>query len=158
MNIFILDLDPAKAAKYHCDSHVVKMILESAQLLSTVHHLSGTGTQWMYKQTHANHPCTKWLLQSKDNYEWCWNLGIWLCVEYTYRFNRLHATQTLLEKMERPPLSLPEPGGLTPFAQAMPDEFKDTDAVQAYRNYYRVAKAHLHKYTRCDAPAWLKII
>jgi len=78
MNIFILSQDPHKAAQYMCDKHVVKLLLESAQILSTV-------SQGPYKPTHQNHPCTLWTAQGRDNYHWLVEHALELCREYTHR-------------------------------------------------------------------------
>jgi hypothetical protein len=71
MNIFVLDPSPTVAASLHCDQHLHKMILESAQILSTVlshpMHIPGHG---LYKPTHPNHPCTKWAALSSANMLW----------------------------------------------------------------------------------------
>ena len=131
MNIFVLDADPAYAAQAHCDKHVPKMILESAQMLSTV--FGGP-----YKPTHKNHPCTLWVAQSRQNAEWLWVLADALNCEYKDRFKheRNHKSWDAIEPVWRDINALPDIG-LTPFAQAMPDEFKQPDAVEAYRAYYR---------------------
>ena len=131
MNIFVLDKNPAVAAMYHCDKHVPKMILESAQMLSTV--FGGP-----YKPTHKNHPCTIWVAQSRQNAEWLWVLADALNCEYKDRFNhaRNHKSWDAIEPVWRDINALPDIG-LTPFAQAMPDEFKQSNAVDAYRAYYR---------------------
>ena len=131
MNIFVLDANPAYAAQAHCDKHVPKMILESAQMLSTV--LGGP-----YKPTHANHPCTQWVAESRQNAEWLWLLADALNCEYKDRFNheRNHKSWDAIEPSWRAIKTLPDVG-LTPFAQAMPEEFKCDDAVDAYRAYYK---------------------
>lgn len=154
MNIFVLDSNPRLAAQYHCDSHVVKMVLESAQLLSTVHHKCGTWCPPMYKPTHQQHPCSLWLMESQANYIWCWQLLDALCVEYTFRYGRLHATSQLVDILANMPVSLPDVG-LTQFALAMPDVYRGSDAVTAYRGYYRGAKSHILKYRGRLAPPWL---
>ena len=69
MNIFYLDRDPHEAARLQCDKHVVKMILETAQLLSTAHN-ELDGGQIAYKTTHKNHPSAVWARKSLDNYLW----------------------------------------------------------------------------------------
>ena len=79
MNIFVLDRDPEIAGSYHCDKHVLKMIIESAQLLSNSHNL--TGKEGPYRLTHRNHPCTKWVMESIANYRWLVKLGKTLCRE-----------------------------------------------------------------------------
>lgn len=146
MNIFILDTDPKLAAKYHCDRHVVKMVLESAQMLSTV--LSGP-----YKPTHRHHPCTKWVSESRDNAEWLCLLMHWLNQEYKERWNKCddHLAYTkchhLLEKITQ----LPNVGQATPFALAMPEQYKTADPVESYRAYYH---SKIFASWRNGAPIW----
>lgn len=146
MNIFILDNNPATAARYHADKHVPKMVLESAQMLSTV--LKGP-----YKPTHANHPCTKWVAASRQNAEWLWLLADHLNIEYKERFghSKNHKSWDAIEPIWREIRTLPD-AGLTPFAQAMPDEYKQQSAVDAYRAYYR-SKPFV-AWTRGPAPSW----
>ena len=93
MNIFFLDIDPEICAKYHVDKHVVKMIIELAQLLCTAHHIIGSDNEDFkipYKKTHVNHPSAIWVRQGLYNYVWTVNLGLELCKEYTKRFTRLN--------------------------------------------------------------------
>ena len=94
MQVFVLDLDPKKAALYHNDKHIVKMPIESAQILCTVHHLTSNRTDIPYKKTHVNHPCVKWVLESIDNYNWLVSLMIDQLKEYTYRYGRVHLVET----------------------------------------------------------------
>jgi hypothetical protein len=148
MNIFVLDNNPAKAAALHLDKHVVKMPLETAQMLSTVN------GGYPYKATHKNHPCTIWASKSKANYEWLVNLGVELCKEYTHRYGKVHKCQAVIEQLKNPPECVPD-GDLMTFAQAMPDECKREDAVEAYRAYYRANKAHIAKWTKRDKPEWM---
>lgn len=153
MNIFVLDKSPLYAAEYHCDSHVVKMVLETAQIMSAVHHRHpADGDYYRYKPTHLNHPCTKWAMQSLDNYMWLRDLGIYLGREFTYRYYNVHKSAKVLEALPPPDL---ESSGFTPFAQAMPDKYKHDDPVQAYRQYYLGAKRHLLRYSRRGKPDWL---
>ena len=76
MNIFVLDTSPKLAAEYHCNKHVVKMIIETAQMLSTAHDYLETGISGLYKPTHKNHPCSIWVRQSRENYLWTLDLGM----------------------------------------------------------------------------------
>lgn len=148
MNIFILDLDPGKAAEYHCDKHVVKMVLETAQMLSTI---SGGP----YKATHAAHPCTKWAAETNMNYRWLVRLGQALAAEYTFRYGKVHKCIEVIEALRSPPPAIPG-GTLTPFALAMPEEFKCNNPVTAYREYYRATKAHLGVWTKRPTPDFMK--
>ena len=91
MNIFYLDSRPHVAAKDHCDKHVVKMILESAQMLCTAHReLDGDVPDVFYKSTHKNHPSTIWARSKAGNYRWLYDLFVSLCDEYTYRYGKVH--------------------------------------------------------------------
>ena len=145
MNIFVLDEEPRLAAQAHCDKHVVKMVLESAQMLSTV--LDGP-----YKPTHKNHPCTRWVAQSQDNAMWLWELMVHLNGEYITRWNKgdNHLAYAKCAHLIEKRFSLPN-AGLTPFALAMPDECKSDDAVESYRTYYRTKS---FAEWRNGAPAW----
>lgn len=134
MNVFVLDLNPELAAKYHCDKHVVKMILESAQMLSTAHHELGSHNGAMYKPTHVNHPCNVWCRKSTSNYGWLFDLFIELIREYRRRYQKDHGCQKLIPYLAEIPNC--ELTSLTEFALAMPEEFKSNDAVQSYRQYY----------------------
>jgi hypothetical protein len=165
MNIFILSLIPELAAVMHCDKHVVKMILEYAQLLSTAHHvLDGDDVpSGIYKKAFQNHPCGVWTRASSANYMYLYRLFWAVCEQYTIRYNKVHATARLLEPLSRPPANIPE-GPRTPFAQAMPDERKvEGNAVQAYRQYYIHEKAYMARWkcpsfaTRDGKPHWMII-
>lgn len=153
MNIFVLDINIKTCARYHCDRHVVKMILESAQMLSTVCRLSGIDAG--YGITHANHPCSKWARESLSNWRWLRALAAELNTEYRRRYGRNidHKSMAVIE-------SLPEPAmpdiGLTPFAQAMPDDCKGGNAVRAYRKYYRRHKRHIATWRATAKPKWYR--
>ena len=158
MNIFLLDFNPRVAAEYHCDKHVVKMILETAQLLYTAH--------WMlnpellppdsYKKTHVNHPCAIWIRESLANYIWATHLGIELCKEYTFRYGKTHKTQYMLEWLvSNHPVGLVDIG-ITEIRQAMPDECKRANPVDGYRTYYLEKKKHLLKYSHRSTPDFLR--
>jgi hypothetical protein len=173
MNIFVLDINPRIAAIYHNDAHLTKMILETAQLLSTAHRvLDGTKIQEkhprtnrlvtryklendsFYQATHINHPCAIWTRSSAQNYIWLNKLFISLGEEFRYRRNKDHKTYIdLKDLLSALPKNIPHIG-LTPFAQAMPDKYKDADAVKAYRNYYIHEKNHLAKWSLRSKPDW----
>lgn len=153
MNIFILDTDPAKAAAYHCNRHVVKMALETAQILSTVVKKYNPEAEGFYKPTHMNHPCVKWTSVSRTNFEWTLALGFALCDEYTKRYGKIHKSEKILACASQHIKSIPE-GGLTPFVQAMPDDVKDADTVKAYRRYYVKYKADILQW-KTQVPYWI---
>jgi len=178
MNIFVLDNCPEISARYHCDKHTVKMIVESAQMLSTAHRmldgkeevkltkngrkgryyrLSDYREDVMYKAVHYNHPSTVWTRKSKSNYAWHYWLFHNLCKEYTHRYGKIHATETkLLDQLNKVPDNIPDIG-LTTFPQAMPEYCKMKNAVQAYRNYYMKEKSYFAKWTKRDIPSWFKL-
>ena len=147
MNIFILDNDPIKAAQMHIDKHIVKMPLETAQILSTI-------CGYPYRPTHRNHPCTVWARQTKGNYNWLVQLGFALCKEYSLRYSRRHKCKDVIEQLKYAPEFIPD-GERTPFALAMPDECKQDDAVLAYRTYYRTHKKHIASWINRETPEWM---
>lgn len=144
MNIFVLHPNPVEAAQMQCDKHVIKMCLETAQMLSTV-------SNGPYKPTHAKHPCTLWAGSNLTNYGWLVKHGLALCEEYTHRYGKRHKCQDIIESLAIPPDHLPV--GITPFAQCMPDECKHIDPIMAYRQYYHT-KAAFAKWTKRAAPHW----
>ena len=152
MNIFLLDYDVERCAQYHCDQHVVKMVLESVQIMCTV--LNKMGYDTPYKSTHQKHPCVLWVASSYDNFLWLKRLTLSLNEEYRYRFDKQtdHRSIDVLRSISGYRY---EPGGLTPFAQAMPDKYKIAgDAVTAYRRFYIGEKRHFARWTRRKQPAW----
>lgn len=156
MNIFVLDTDPKMAAQYHCDKHVVKMILETAQILSTVRHVRGCGNDKIYRPTHKHHPCTIWAGRSSSNYFWTLSLMHYLGKEYTHRYGKVHKSMELYGELAPSPFPTGYKYDPTPFARAMPDQYKLCDsAVESYRLYYTTDKAHMLKYTNRDVPYWV---
>jgi len=153
MNIFVLDENIERCAHYHCDQHVVKMILESVQMLCTA--LNKKGFVTPYKSTHLKHPCVLWVEQSYDNFLWLQQLSVALNQEYRYRYakssdHKSMAVLAQLSDMHYPAL------GLTEFAQAMPEQYKQAgQAVQAYRNFYRAEKLAFARWTKRPIPEWL---
>ena len=134
MNIFYLHKDVWQCAKMHCDVHVNKMILESAQLLSTAHHELGSTAP--YKTTHKNHPSAVWARSGRYQYQWLYRLLEALSDEYTKRYGKVHLTwERCSEALSEPPRGIPSIEWTDP-PQCMPDECKDTNAIVAYRNYY----------------------
>ena len=177
MNIFYIDLDPTKAAQGMVDKHVVKMILESAQLLSTAHRLldgtqvegtSKTGRKakrWilgdsrqdvLYQATHINHPSAVWCRTSVPNYLWLVEHFFALMDEYTHRYNKKHACAGDLSYMlQSPPLKLKD-YTFTIMPSAMAEEYKiSDDPLTNYRNYYKIGKAAMHKWTNRQPPEWI---
>ena len=160
MNIFYLDSSPELCAKYHADRHVVKMILESAQILCTVINEKAGYQVTPYKSTHKNHPCTLWAGASMYNALWLVNLTYHLDAEFRRRFNHQvsHKSYQMLVDIKIYTLItnyLPD-STQTPPALAMPDEYRLADPVESYRLYYRLDKQHLLTYTKTERPEWLE--
>ena len=155
MNIFVLDTNPKLCAQYHCDKHVVKMILESAQMLSTANR--GVGLDEGYKATHVNHPCNKWLRESLANWYWLRDLTYELHTEWKYRYghpeSKTHKSFDVVCNLSVPNLPDIE---MTDFALAMPDEYKTNDPVESYRNYYMGEKRNISTWKKRTQPEWFK--
>lgn len=153
MNIFILDYDLEKSAKYHCDQHVNKMILEAAQIICTVNHIKNNHIVPIpYKPTHSKHPCTLWATKSLENYLYVLDYAHYLNEEAKSRYNKStnHKSFDVLMNLHFPDFDLVT---RTEFARAMPDEFKQMpDIVEAYRAYYKTKE--FATWNRCDKPDW----
>ena len=157
MNIFYLHKSPAVSAQNMCDKHVVKMILESAQLLCTSHHLCPTDAERpekFYKKTHFNHPCAIWTRTCVENYRWLCNHATSLLNEYTHRYGKQHASTSVIRWCCENNPDIPK-GKLTEIPQCMPDEYKTDDPVIAYRDYYNQAKSHIHNWKNRPVPIWI---
>ncbi len=154
MNIFILDKDIKKCAQYHCDQHVIKMILESTQIMCTALNLMGYETP--YGSTHTKHPCVKWVQASYSNFQWLTRLAYALNEEYKYRYEKEanHKSIQVVKEIQQYKF---EDQGLTEFAQAMPDQYKvPGDPVQAYRNFYNYDKSEFATWTKREQPPWFE--
>jgi hypothetical protein len=180
MNIFYLHNDPQTCAEMHNDKHVVKMILEYAQLLSTAHRvidgtesigLSKSGRKQkryvlsddrdsvLYSATHLNHPSAKWTRHCEQNYRWLFNMWTRLLEEYTYRYGKHHSAERLLTYLARPPKNIDMHEPYTAPWRAMPDEYKADRSVphytiESYRAYYLGAKVKMSRWTNREMPTW----
>ena len=151
MNIFVLSNDPVEAASMMCDKHVLKMIIESGQMLCAAHEPGFAP----WKRTHYNHPCSIWTRTTTSNYHWLVEHGLALCREYTKRYGKLHKSEEVIQwcKKNVPP-SVPE-GPLTPFAIAIKDpKHHLNSAVESYRAYYKADKARFAKWKNTSPPEW----
>ena len=157
MNIFVLDQDPRVCAVYHNDKHVVKMILESAQLLCGVHHMTESNLDVPYGLSHKNHPCSIWARKCIENYIWLCDLGLELSKEYTHRYCKRHKSQDIIEWCMTNLPNLPEFGDITQHPKAMPDECKTDDVVESYRRYYIMEKSSFCNWKNREIPNWYKI-
>lgn len=179
MNIFILDESPVLAAQLQCDKHVVKMVLESAQMLSTAHRMldgnTSTGVSKsgkrtvkkyvhvelddvLYKAVHFNHPCTVWTMKTSGNYQWHYDHFVALCDEYTYRYGREHLADTKLRDVLK---HLPKNITIenqTQFALAMGDNPEcqfPNDPVKSYRLFYQTKQDRFKmEWSKRDVPQW----
>ena len=177
MNIFVLAHQPHIAARMHCDKHVPKMIVESAQMLSTAHRIldgkayrapSKSGKtevihyhlfkndDVIYKAAYTRHPCTEWVMHSDLNYRYLFSLFSGLLAEFQLRFGKEHKSSQLYNCLIDPPNNINTHLGQTPFVLAMPDECKNpSSAVDSYRNYYRTHKAQFATWNKGrTAPEW----
>lgn len=161
MNIFYLDEDVVESAKYHVNKHIVKMPLETAQILCSVHHFMGTNSNTIpYKKTHLNHPSSVWARMNVNNYLYLASLGLELSKEYEYRYGKVHGSKKVIEwSIKNIPSLSADP--FTPPTPAMKDEYKiysngDIDSLLSYRNYYKKSKSHLFEWKKRTIPYWLK--
>jgi len=179
MNIFLLHENPTICAEMHCDKHVVKMVIEYAQLMSTAHrvldgelyedqtaagrrikrwrHPNNVMETLLYKASHINHPDGIWTRASDANYRYLYNLWFRLCEEYTHRYGREHLTETKLKHLLlHPPKNIPhESMADMNLPLAMPEDVKGKSVVKSYRRYYKKYKVEFAKYTNRDYPKWL---
>jgi hypothetical protein len=178
MNIFYLHHNPKICAEMHVDKHCVKMILETAQLLSTAHRildgtekmgLSLTGRKkkvWkledsrneiLYSATHINHPSAVWCRKASENYMWLWVLLDELCKEYTYRYGKVHKCESigLVELLKQKPNNIPRDHFTEP-TPAMPDQYKvPGNSIQSYHNYYKGEKERMFSWKNRNKPIWI---
>ena len=165
MNIFVLDLNPTIAARMHCDKHIPKMCVEAAQMMASALRRHGATDEQMpltkagtpYKGGYHHHPCTVWAGDCEGNFNWLVHHAVALCEEYAKRFGKRHACHDPILDMSALEMTLIpngiEPMPLTPFAQAMPDEYRDDDVVKAYRAYYH-SKTFAKWEKGTPAPDW----
>ena len=158
MNIFYFYPCPVLSAQSQPDKMLVKMPLETAQMLSTAHReLDGyeyADANNLYKRAYWNHPCTIWARETKQNYLWLYRHFIALGNEYYYRYQKRHASLVKLSyPLGMPPKNIPE-GNLTPPALAMPDQYKTKDPVESYRNYCIAEKTYAQWNKNRPKPNW----
>ena len=177
MNIFVLDLDQKLAAEYHCDKHIIKMVTETAQILSTV--LTHYKTVFvdtksmLYKPTHVHHPCTKWAAQEITHFVWTVDLLDALINEYDYRFGKPHRYESARRILKTCKAVVPNSESIDKpryYSFAGPDTvvkevtgnyitsryYPPNITVELYRNYYKNHKKHLHKWTKRETPNWIE--
>lgn len=164
MNIFVLDEDPMKSAQAMDCVRVPKMIVESAQMMASALRRWGATDEQMpltqkgtpYKGGYHHHPCTVWAGDTFSNFDWLCRHAVGLLIEYQNRFGKRHAcSDPIVHMISNTPNNIPD-GELTVFAQAMPDEFKQENAVKAYRAYYhsKIHSAGGVHYRHTSPPDW----
>lgn len=170
MNIFITDTRPIVCAEHHCDVHLRKMIVETAQLLSTAH-VELDGIQVAYKSTHKNHPSAVWVRSDYRNYRWAFTLLYFLTKEYQYRFDKPHKTAEYCKVLVPAPKNIgglrQASGDIVPkeFVLAMPDEYKSESVETSYQNYLNDKfrewlsreKPMKVEWTKRDVPVWVSL-
>ena len=171
MNIFFLDPEPTKIAEYHIDKHCVKMVLEISQLLCTAHHLHPFEElpEKFYKKTHHNHSSAIWARESIANYCYVCEIGLCLLAEYSYRYGKVHASDSVIQwctdnlpdiPAYKPEYSMGSRLVTSKPALAMPDRYKSECPIESYRNYYINGKQYtdsgkwMMKYKNRDYPEW----
>jgi hypothetical protein len=176
MNIFYLDHDVEKCAREHNDKHVVKMILEYGQLMSTAHrvldgysYLDKTSNgrkikRWrlddereevLWKASHVNHPSGVWARANGFNYMWLKDLWIETLKEYTYRYGKAHSAERMRRYFVQSPRNISWNSKFYQPTPAMPDKYIiEGDSVTSYRNYYIGHKQHLASWKKREIPEW----
>ena len=160
MNIFATDENPIIAARNLCDKHINKMIVESAQMLANGFSLERLAqddvprNQKGEPRTHGypKHPCTLWAAKSAANWTWLIDHGLAMADEYTQRYGRTHKSEAVIKWCRNLPIKFPA-AQLTPFAQAMPAQYKNECPVTAYRAYYHGEKAAIATW-KSEVPQW----
>jgi len=157
MNIFVLDKNPKKAARYLCDKHIGKMIIESAQMLCTAHWVCEKDCKKFcappYKKTHVNHPCSIWVRSSRGNYKWLVESALEMCKEFKKRYGKNHKSCEVIKWCAKNIPNFPNKK-MTPFVLAMPEKYKEKDAIKSYRKMYLNEKMKFAKW-KCGTPRWI---
>jgi len=156
MNIFYINEDPIMAARELADDHIRKMQIECAQMCCVAHLVNG-GTA-PYKQSHTNHPSTKWTRESIQHYRWLTSHGLEICDEFEKRYGKKHKTKDVLEWLQTNEPNIPDAGFINP-PQCMPDQYKLKDTIEAYKNFYindKIAIKKLDWKKLNNRPEWTK--
>jgi len=184
LNLFYLHKNPFISAELHCDKHVVKMIIEYAQMLSTAHrildgkpyvsqtmgglknpkprriqrwkHPNSNMENVLYKASHINHPSTQWVRENAIHYQYAYDMFVALCDEYTYRYGKVHLTDTKLRViLDEIPRNCPIGEWKEP-PQCMPDDVKSESTITAYHKYYAIYKKDFAKWTEREVPNFME--
>src|ERR1700744_5095204 len=154
MNIFAVDSDPVLCAQALDDKRLLKMILETAQILSSALSNLGYWKSNLYRPTHVNHPCVQWAGASRRNFDWLVLYGIALGQEYKHRFGRFHRSVSVVmnasERFKDCPL---DALSMTPFPNCT--GWKGRSVQDAYRAYLSVDKwTETSRWTKRSKPEW----
>ena len=162
MNIFGIDTDTTSCATYHTDRHIVKMPLETAQMVSFVYYHKDLwdgevpNLLMNFSAGHDKHPCSLWLRENLVNFLWTCEFGIKLIEEYRFRYDsQKHERCKMIFEWSLDNLPNLPVAEFTPFAKAMPEEYKVDCSIESYRNYYRMGKSELHQWTKRNKPEWI---
>ena len=141
MNLFILSLLQWEIAQSMIVKHVSKILLEAVQMLCTAKRvIDPEDVDGLYKMAHKNHPVTVWCRKSRANFIWTLDLVDELHKEWRFRYGhpetKFHKSYLVAMILRENMPSKFEEEELTPFALAMPEEYKTDDPVESYRNYY----------------------
>lgn len=158
MNIFFVDADPAIAAKSLCDRHVIKMTLETAQIMSAAvrYYAEPIEHHNLYKSTHIHHPCVIWARQTRGNFNWLSVHGVALYQQYRARYGKQHKSSGVILRAAAYADVIPD-GEETPFPICMkqhPECIVENDPIQSYRNYYNQVKSKFATWKDSNPPEW----
>jgi hypothetical protein len=156
MNIFFLASDPKESVSYYVNTHVNKILIEIAQMLSTAHYYYNPkyNSYFYYKPVMKNHPMNKWVRQNTANYNYAYKLYIALCEEYKYRFGRTHLSENYKDALKYAPISIPSSNKITQPPLCIKEDCILDNTIESYRMYYIQHKKHLAKWKNRDKPYW----
>jgi hypothetical protein len=168
MNLFILSDNPAEIALWMMDKHIVKIILEAVQMLSSAYQIimdDENSIEGIYKITHKNHPVSIWVRESRENFLWVLELCDAMHIEWRHRYNhpetKFHKSYLLAMRIREqcPSAEQFRTVGMTPFVLAMPDIYKTDCPFESYRNYYQSPeKQRIASWKNRTHPKWFKHI
>ena len=158
-----MDSNPTIAASNLLDKHIVKMPLESAQMLCTAHrvldNVDVVAGQPIYRSAYKNHPSTIWARQTSENYSWLYRHFIGLCEEYASRYDKIHLCDTkFAHALSHLPKNIPYGDFIQP-PQCMPLHCKvEGDSIAAYRKYYQTEKKNIAVWKdEATKPKWYDV-
>lgn len=188
MNIFALKQNPKKAPIDMIDKHIVKMPTETCQMLHTnslyfdyideygveptlkdLKRFHAESNSKLMKPAMLNHPSTIWARQSIHNSKWLYEHGLALCEEYTYRYDKIHGSESRIKDIKDYYIDIGDSSKATPVTIAMFDRYRTNEeiyftknpeasqwdfVIESYRNYYLKAKWSFANWKKRDSPDW----